>query len=144
MHQQSVAQPAYSLRPLGAPMVRDAVKTEAVQPPMPAVRAVVNGAPVQKLELAREEKLFDLQPVVHAHWRGHPGIVGRSEEHALAGEALEVARHIVNEIVRVEDTLVSTKDEVLDERKGKCRSSQRNFGPKDRGNSMAAVATKIS
>jgi hypothetical protein len=49
MHQQSVAQPAYSLRPLGAPMVRDAVKTEAVRPPMPPGRAVVNGAPAQKL-----------------------------------------------------------------------------------------------
>lgn len=47
-HQQSIAQPAYNLRPLGAPMVRNAVKTGAVRPPMPPVRAVVNGAPVQK------------------------------------------------------------------------------------------------
>jgi transcriptional regulator with XRE-family HTH domain len=49
MHQQSVAQPAYNLRPLGAPMVRNAVKAGAVRPPMPPVRAVVNGASVQKL-----------------------------------------------------------------------------------------------
>jgi mannose-6-phosphate isomerase-like protein (cupin superfamily) len=51
MHQPSVAQPAYNLRPLGAPMVRGAVKTgAAVRPPsqVPPMRAVVNGAPVQK------------------------------------------------------------------------------------------------
>ena len=47
-HQQFIAQPAYNLRPLGAPMVRNVVKTGAVRPPMPPVRAVVNGAPVEK------------------------------------------------------------------------------------------------
>jgi transcriptional regulator with XRE-family HTH domain len=48
MHQASAAQPAYNLRPLGAPMVRGAVKTGTVRPAMPAMRTVVNGAPVQK------------------------------------------------------------------------------------------------
>jgi transcriptional regulator with XRE-family HTH domain len=50
MHQPSVAQPAYNLRPLGAPMIRGAVKTGTVRPPsqVPPMRAVVNGAPAQK------------------------------------------------------------------------------------------------
>jgi transcriptional regulator with XRE-family HTH domain len=49
MHQPSVAQPAYNLRPLGAPMgVRGAAKQEAAQAPVSAVRVVVNGSPVQK------------------------------------------------------------------------------------------------
>lgn len=50
MHQASVAQPAYNLRPLGAPMVRGAVKTGTVRPPgqVPPIREVVNGAPAQK------------------------------------------------------------------------------------------------
>ena len=51
MHQQSVAQPAYNLRPLGAPMgVRNGAKPGTARPnQMPPVRAIVNGAPVQKL-----------------------------------------------------------------------------------------------
>jgi transcriptional regulator with XRE-family HTH domain len=51
MHQQAAAQPAYSLRPLGAPMgIRNGVKAGAARPNgMPPVRAVVNGAPVQKV-----------------------------------------------------------------------------------------------
>jgi transcriptional regulator with XRE-family HTH domain len=50
MHQPAAAQPAYNLRPLGAAMgLRNAVKQGAVRPPgVPAVRAVVNGTPVQK------------------------------------------------------------------------------------------------
>jgi len=45
MHQQSVAQPAYHLRPLGAPMgVRGAMKAGAARPASDSgVRAVVNG-----------------------------------------------------------------------------------------------------
>jgi hypothetical protein len=47
MHQASAAQPAYHLRPLGAPMgVRNTEKPAAVRPP--AVRTIVNGAPVEK------------------------------------------------------------------------------------------------
>jgi transcriptional regulator with XRE-family HTH domain len=50
MHQASVAQPAYNLRPLGAPMIRGAAKTGTVRPSnqVPPMRAVVNGAPAQK------------------------------------------------------------------------------------------------
>src|SRR6201986_1887896 len=50
MHQPSVAQPAYNLRPLGAPMgVRGSAKQGAVHPsaPVSSVRAVVNGSAVQ-------------------------------------------------------------------------------------------------
>jgi transcriptional regulator with XRE-family HTH domain len=47
MHPASAAQPAYNLRPLGAPMgVRNAERPGAVRPP--AVHTIVNGAPVQK------------------------------------------------------------------------------------------------
>lgn len=47
MHPASGAQPAYHLRPLGAPMgVRNTENPSAVQPP--AVRAIVNGAPIRK------------------------------------------------------------------------------------------------
>jgi transcriptional regulator with XRE-family HTH domain len=47
MHQPAVAQPAYNLRPLGAPMgVRNAAKPGAVRPPV--VRTMGNGAPAQK------------------------------------------------------------------------------------------------
>ncbi len=51
MHQQAAAQPAYSLRPLGAPMgIRNGGKAGAARSNgMPPVRAVVNGAPVQKV-----------------------------------------------------------------------------------------------
>jgi transcriptional regulator with XRE-family HTH domain len=50
MHQQAVAQPAYSLRPLGAPMsVRSIPRPGAVRPNgMSQMRAVVNGSAVQK------------------------------------------------------------------------------------------------
>jgi hypothetical protein len=51
MHQQTIAQPAYSLRPLGAPMgIRNGVKPGAGRSNgMPPVHAVVNGGgPVQK------------------------------------------------------------------------------------------------
>jgi transcriptional regulator with XRE-family HTH domain len=48
MHPASAAQPAYHLRPLGAPMgVRNAEKPSAVQPA--AVRTIVNGAPMEKV-----------------------------------------------------------------------------------------------
>jgi transcriptional regulator with XRE-family HTH domain len=51
MHQAAVAQPAYSLRPLGAPMgVRNGVKPGVPRPNgMSPVRTVVNGAAVQKV-----------------------------------------------------------------------------------------------
>jgi transcriptional regulator with XRE-family HTH domain len=47
MHAASAAQPAYHLRPLGAPMgVRNAEKPAAVRPP--AVHTIVNSGPIQK------------------------------------------------------------------------------------------------
>jgi transcriptional regulator with XRE-family HTH domain len=49
MHQAATAQPAYNLRPLGAPMaMRNGVKPGARPPVMPATRSVVNGNPVQE------------------------------------------------------------------------------------------------
>jgi transcriptional regulator with XRE-family HTH domain len=50
MHQQSVPQPAYNLRPLGAPMgVRGGMKTGGVRAAaVPAVRAMVNGNAMQE------------------------------------------------------------------------------------------------
>lgn len=50
MHQTAAAQPAYNLRPLGAPMgVRNGVKLGAPRPaPVPATRAVVNGSAIQE------------------------------------------------------------------------------------------------
>ncbi|MGA9718088.1 MAG: XRE family transcriptional regulator [Acidobacteriaceae bacterium] len=52
MHQQAVAQPAYSLRPMGAPMgIRNGMKPGATRSNgVPPVRAVVNGGgPMQKV-----------------------------------------------------------------------------------------------
>lgn len=52
MHQPAVAQPAYNLRPMGAPMgIRNAAKAGTTRPNgMPPVRAVVNdGGPVHKV-----------------------------------------------------------------------------------------------
>jgi transcriptional regulator with XRE-family HTH domain len=49
MHQAPAAQPAYNLRPLGAPMgVRSPGKPATARTAVPAVRTMVNGAPVQK------------------------------------------------------------------------------------------------
>jgi transcriptional regulator with XRE-family HTH domain len=50
MHQTATAQPAYNLRPLGAPMgLRDGLKAGMVRPAaVPAARAVVNGGVVQE------------------------------------------------------------------------------------------------
>jgi transcriptional regulator with XRE-family HTH domain len=50
MHQTATAQPAYNLRPLGAPMgLRDGLKAGMVRPAaVPATRAVVNGGVVQE------------------------------------------------------------------------------------------------
>src|ERR1700749_1211342 len=60
----------------------------------------------------RKEELFDFQPVVHAQLCRNLCVVGGSEEHALTGEAFEVARHVVDEVVGMEDALVSAKDEM--------------------------------
>jgi mannose-6-phosphate isomerase-like protein (cupin superfamily) len=51
MHQQATAQPAYSLRPLGAPMgVRSAPRPGTARPNgMSQMRALVNGSLVQKV-----------------------------------------------------------------------------------------------
>lgn len=50
MHQTATAQPAYNLRPLGAPMgLRDGMKQGMARPAaVPAARAVVNGGVVQE------------------------------------------------------------------------------------------------
>jgi hypothetical protein len=50
MHQTATAQPAYNLRPLGAPMgLRNGVKPAMARPAaVPATRAVVNGGVVQE------------------------------------------------------------------------------------------------
>jgi transcriptional regulator with XRE-family HTH domain len=50
MHQSAAAQPAYNLRPLGAPMgVREGMKSGMARPAaVPATRAVVNGGVVQE------------------------------------------------------------------------------------------------
>lgn len=50
MHHQTVAQPAYNLRPLGAPMgLRNSAKPAMRSPGVTGLRAVANGSPVPKL-----------------------------------------------------------------------------------------------
>jgi hypothetical protein len=49
MHQSATAQPAYNLRPLGAPMgVRNAARPSAGRPSDVPTRAVVNGNVIQE------------------------------------------------------------------------------------------------
>jgi len=50
MHHQAVAQPAYNLRPLGAPMgLRNAARSSMRPPGITSLRAVANGGPMPKV-----------------------------------------------------------------------------------------------
>jgi len=59
-----------------------------------------------------EEEGFDFEPVADAGVAGYGDIVGRVVENAGAGEAFELARVVVDEVVGAEDGLVAAEDDV--------------------------------
>ena len=90
------------------------------------------------------EEVFDFEPVFDAAEAGGAVVVGRVEEDASAGEALELAGVVVDEVVGAKDAFVAAEDDVLVGMNGKWRPSQRYLALKEVGTSMAAVAMKIS
>ena len=65
------------------------------------------------------EKLRHLEPVVHAYESGGKQIMRRGVEQALAFEAQQVARLVVDEKVGAEDRLVAAKDVMRGRDEGK-------------------------
>src|ERR1700728_3492638 len=64
-----------------------------------------------ELEVGQEDPR-DLPPVVDAAKALNAVVVGRGKENALAFEAAEMQRLIVDQVMGVEDALVSAEDEV--------------------------------
>jgi hypothetical protein len=92
----------------------------------------------------RQKEILNLSPAGNPPKTGNSRIMGSGEEDSLAFESLQVPERVVDQVVGVQDALVSAENEVGRRDEGKWRRNHRYLGPKELGNSMAAVAIKIS